>query len=182
MGSRAAACAQRRMLWLVTAAALLECAHENILPAMFREVGAALGASPSALGSITLCRALAQALCYPLAACAASRLHRARVVAAGTFLCAAAAALAGASATVLGMAVFAGIAVPVTICCLTYTAVYWTYPADRQHARMMAAVTAAQQEAFVDDRKNCGCEASGPAADYGLNQALLSVANDKVES
>ncbi|CAN6181783.1 unnamed protein product [Urochloa humidicola] len=109
MGSRAAAWAQRRMLWLVTAAALLECAHENILPAMFREVGAALGASPTTLGSITLCRALAQALCYPLAACAAARLHRARVVAAGTFLCAAAAALAGASATVLGMAAARGL-------------------------------------------------------------------------
>ncbi|CAN6204038.1 unnamed protein product [Urochloa humidicola] len=93
MGSRAA-WLRRRTLWLVTAAALLESANENLLPSMYREVGAALG-------SVTLCRALAQALCCPLAACGAARLDRARVVAAGTFLCAVAAALVGASSTVL---------------------------------------------------------------------------------
>ncbi|CAN6204041.1 unnamed protein product [Urochloa humidicola] len=103
MGSRAA-----WTLPLVAMAALLENADESLLPAMYREVGAALGASPTALGSITLCRALAQALCYPLAALAAARLDRARVVAAGTFLCAAAAALVGASSTVPGMAAARG--------------------------------------------------------------------------
>jgi hypothetical protein len=72
----------------VTAAALLEGADENLLPATYREVGAALGASPTALGCITMCRALAQALCYPLSMWAAARFDRARVVAAGTFLCA----------------------------------------------------------------------------------------------
>jgi MFS family permease len=112
LGSRAA-CGRRRqrtpaLPLLMTAAALLETANECLLPAMYREVGAALGASPVALGSITLCRALVQALCYPLATWAAARSDRARVVAAGTFLSAAATALAGASTTVLQMAVSRG--------------------------------------------------------------------------
>jgi len=89
---------------LMTAAALLETANECLLPAMYREVGAALGASPAALGSITLCRALVQALCYPLAMCATARSDRARIVAAGTFLSVAATALAGASTTAPQMA------------------------------------------------------------------------------
>ncbi|KAG2584924.1 hypothetical protein PVAP13_6KG367000, partial [Panicum virgatum] len=79
---------RRRTLSLVTAAALLESSDENLLPAMFREVGAAL--------------------CYPLAVWAAARFDHARVVAAGTFLCAAATALVGASGRVAQMAVVRG--------------------------------------------------------------------------
>ena len=93
---------------LMTAAALLETANECLLPAMYRELGAALGASPAALGSITLCRALVQALCYPLALSATARSDRARIVAAGTFLSAAATVLVGASTTVLQMALARG--------------------------------------------------------------------------
>ncbi|KAL6610009.1 hypothetical protein ACP70R_034412 [Stipagrostis hirtigluma subsp. patula] len=88
---------RRCTLSLVTVAALLENADEALLPAVYREVGA----SPTALGSITLCRSLVQALCYPLAACAAARYDRSRVVAAGAFLWAAATLLVGASATFL---------------------------------------------------------------------------------
>ncbi|CAN6301728.1 unnamed protein product [Urochloa humidicola] len=46
---------RRRRQWtlaLVTAAALLERTDEALLPAVYREVGAALGASPTALGSV----------------------------------------------------------------------------------------------------------------------------------
>ncbi|CAN6301729.1 unnamed protein product [Urochloa humidicola] len=102
---------RRRRQWtlaLVTAAALLERADEALLPAVYREVGAALGASPTALGSLTLCRALVQALCYPLATCAAARHDRARVVAAGAFLWAVATLLVGASGTFLQMALARG--------------------------------------------------------------------------
>ncbi|CAL4913348.1 unnamed protein product [Urochloa decumbens] len=109
MGSSEAWC--RRRWWtmsLVTAAALLERADEALLPAVYREVGAALGASPTALGSLTLCRALVQALCYPLATCAAARYDRARVVAAGAFLWAVATLLVGASGTFLQMALARG--------------------------------------------------------------------------
>nr|CAB3501535.1 unnamed protein product [Digitaria exilis] len=111
MGSSAAAAQRRRRQWtlaLVTAAALLESADEALLPAVYREVGAALGASPTALGSLTLCRALVQAVCYPLATCAAARYDRARVVAAGAFLWAVATLLVGASATFLQMALARG--------------------------------------------------------------------------
>jgi len=70
------------------------------------------------------------------------------------------------NATTLGKAIFAEIAVPATICCLAYSALYWIYPADRRRARM------ALQEA-PGDQKNYGCEASGPADD-GFKQPLLS--------
>lgn len=78
------------------------------------------------------------------------------------------------NAAALGKAVLAEIAVPSIICCLTYPALYWTYPADRRRARMMAA---SLQEAPGGDENNC-CEASGPAVasssdDDGLNQGLL---------
>ncbi|RCV45829.1 hypothetical protein SETIT_9G485000v2 [Setaria italica] len=99
---------RRWTLALVTAAALLERADEALLPAVYREVGAALGASPTALGSLTLCRAVVQALCYPLATCAAARHDRARVVAAGAFLWAVATLLVGASGTFLQMALARG--------------------------------------------------------------------------
>ena len=95
---------RRRRRWtpaLVTVVVVLERADEVLLPAVYREVGAALGASPTALGSLTLCRALLQALCYPLATCAAARFDRARVVAAGAFLWAVATLLVGSSGTFL---------------------------------------------------------------------------------
>ncbi|XBH57316.1 uncharacterized protein [Aegilops tauschii subsp. strangulata] len=102
---------RRRRQWtlaLVTVASLLERADEALLPAVYREVGAELGASPAALGSLTLCRALVQAVCYPLAACAAARHDRARVVAAGAFLWAVATILVGVSGTFLQMAIARG--------------------------------------------------------------------------
>ena len=88
-------------LVLVNLASVLEKADEVLLPAVYREVGAALGASPTALGSLTLCRALVQAACYPLAAYASARHDRARVVAAGAFLWAAATFLVAVSGTFL---------------------------------------------------------------------------------
>uniref|UniRef100_A0ACD5X524 Uncharacterized protein n=1 Tax=Avena sativa TaxID=4498 RepID=A0ACD5X524_AVESA len=102
---------RRRRQWtlaIVTVASLLERADEALLPAVYKEVGAALGASPAALGSLTLCRALVQAVCYPLAACAAARHDRARVVAVGAFLWAAATMLVGVSGTFLQMAIARG--------------------------------------------------------------------------
>ena len=94
-----AAARRRWTLVLVNLASVLEKADEVLLPAVYREVGAALGASPTALGSLTLCRALVQAACYPLAAYASARHDRARVVAAGAFLWAAATFLVGVSDT-----------------------------------------------------------------------------------
>jgi MFS family permease len=92
---------RRWTLVLVNLASVLEKADEVLLPAVYREVGAALGASPTALGSLTLCRALVQTACYPLAAYASARHDRARVVAVGAFLWAAATFLVAISGTFL---------------------------------------------------------------------------------
>ena len=50
----------------------MERADEALLPAVYREVGAALHASPAGLGALSLCRSIVQAACYPLAAYAAA--------------------------------------------------------------------------------------------------------------
>nr|XP_051230841.1 uncharacterized protein LOC127349094 [Lolium perenne] len=102
---------ERQRHWtlaVVTVASLLERADEAVLPAVYKEVGAAMGVSPAALGSLSLCRALVQAACYPLAACAAARHDRARIVAVGAFLWAVATMLVGFSNTFLQMAIARG--------------------------------------------------------------------------
>ncbi|CAO2206666.1 unnamed protein product [Urochloa humidicola] len=109
MATDAAAARRRWTLVLVNLASVLEKADEVLLPAVYREVGAALGASPTALGSLTLCRALVQAACYPLAAYASARHDRARVVAVGAFLWAAATFLVAVSGTFLQMAISRGL-------------------------------------------------------------------------
>jgi len=90
---------RRRTLLLVSLASVMERADEALLPAVYREVGAALHATPAGLGALTLCRSLVQAACYPLAAYAAARHDRAHVIAAGAFLWAAATFLVGVSDT-----------------------------------------------------------------------------------
>uniref|UniRef100_A0A0D9X7R3 Major facilitator superfamily (MFS) profile domain-containing protein n=1 Tax=Leersia perrieri TaxID=77586 RepID=A0A0D9X7R3_9ORYZ len=110
MGIDADADARRRWtLVLVNLASVLEKADEVLLPAVYREVGAELGASPTALGSLTLCRAIVQAASYPLAAYASARHDRARVVAVGAFLWAAATLLVALSGSFLQMAISRGL-------------------------------------------------------------------------
>ncbi|TVU09358.1 hypothetical protein EJB05_42828, partial [Eragrostis curvula] len=74
---------ERRTLVLVNLASIMERADEALLPAVYREVGAALHATPTGLGALTLYRSIVQAACYPLAAYAASRHNRAHVIALG---------------------------------------------------------------------------------------------------
>ncbi|XBJ12252.1 hypothetical protein VPH35_016813 [Triticum aestivum] len=104
-----AASTRRRTLVLVNLTSMLEKADEVLLPAVYREVGAALAVSPTALGSLTLCRALVQALSFPLAAYASARHDRAKVVAVGAFLWAAATFLVAISRTYLQMAISRGL-------------------------------------------------------------------------
>jgi MFS family permease len=93
------AAASSRTLLLVNLAAIMESADEALLPAVYREVGAALHATPMGLGALTLCRSFVQAACYPLAAYAAVRYNRAHVIAVGAFLWAAATFLVAVSGT-----------------------------------------------------------------------------------
>ncbi|CAD6343842.1 unnamed protein product [Miscanthus lutarioriparius] len=101
--------AARRTLPLVNLAAVMERADEALLPAVYREVGAALGATPVALGALTLYRSAVQAACYPLAAYAAVRYNRAHVVAVGAVLWAAATFLVAVSDTFAQVAIARGL-------------------------------------------------------------------------
>jgi MFS family permease len=96
-----AACERQRTLLLVNLASFMERADEALLPAVYREVGAALHATPAGLGALTLCRSIVRAACYPLAAYVAVRHNRAHVIAVGAFLWAAAMFLVGISNTFL---------------------------------------------------------------------------------
>uniref|UniRef100_A0A0E0M0J2 Major facilitator superfamily (MFS) profile domain-containing protein n=1 Tax=Oryza punctata TaxID=4537 RepID=A0A0E0M0J2_ORYPU len=107
--SAAATWEDRRTLVLVNLASIMERADEALLPAVYREVGAALHATPTGLGALTLCRSAVQAACYPVAAYAASRHNRAHVIAAGAFLWAAATFLVAVSGTFLQVAISRGL-------------------------------------------------------------------------
>ncbi|CAI5480798.1 unnamed protein product [Closterium sp. Yama58-4] len=74
-----------RTLVLVNIAAIVERADEALLPAVYNEVGQAFHASPQALGTLTLVRALVQALTCPLAPWLAHWMARVRVIAVGAF-------------------------------------------------------------------------------------------------
>ncbi|XP_047051424.1 uncharacterized protein LOC124656784 [Lolium rigidum] len=96
-------------LLLAYAALAMERADAALLPSVYREIGAALQASPTALGSIALSRSVVQAACYPLAAYLAARHDRLTVIALGAFLWAAATLLIGLSTTFAQMAVTAAL-------------------------------------------------------------------------
>ncbi|CAL9101497.1 unnamed protein product [Musa textilis] len=97
--------AGRRTLVLVNLAAILERADEALLPAVYKEVGAALHVSPAGLGSLTLFRSIVQSSCYPLAAYMAARHNRTHVIALGAFLWATATFLVALSNTYLQVAI-----------------------------------------------------------------------------
>lgn len=90
---------ERVTLLLVNLAGIMERADESLLPGVYKEVGAALHADPTRLGSLTSFRSIVQSLCYPLAAYLAVRHNRAHVIALGAFLWAAATFLVAISST-----------------------------------------------------------------------------------
>lgn len=88
-----------RTLFMVNVASIMERADEALLPGVYREIGLALHASPTKLGSLTFVRSLMQALCAPLAAYASVHHNRAHVIALGAVLWAIATFFVGISAT-----------------------------------------------------------------------------------
>jgi hypothetical protein len=67
----------QRTLVLVNLASITERADKALLPAVYREVGAALHATPTGLGALTLYRSIVQAACYPVATYTPRPRHRA---------------------------------------------------------------------------------------------------------
>ncbi|GBG62817.1 hypothetical protein CBR_g32400 [Chara braunii] len=72
-----------RMLILVNLAAIMERGDESMLPAVFNELQIRFHASPTALATLTLLRALVQALFSPVAAHLSSRYNRTHVITGG---------------------------------------------------------------------------------------------------
>ncbi|KAB1208756.1 Multidrug resistance protein 1 [Morella rubra] len=96
-------------LFLVNLADIMEKADEKLLPAAYKEVGAALHTDPTGLGSLTLFRSIVQTSCYPIAVYLARRHNRAHVIALGAFLWAAATFLVAISSTFFQVAVSRGL-------------------------------------------------------------------------
>ncbi|KIZ04451.1 hypothetical protein MNEG_3510 [Monoraphidium neglectum] len=80
------AAARVRTAFLVNLAMVVESANEQILPAVYLFVGSSLHATPSQLGTLTLCRALVQTLASPLSGILGDRSDRRLVLAAGAFI------------------------------------------------------------------------------------------------
>ncbi|KAK2990802.1 hypothetical protein RJ640_008942, partial [Escallonia rubra] len=99
----------RVTLILVNLAAIMERADESLLPGVYKEVGAAIGAGPTGLGSLTLFRSIVQSSCYPLATYLAVHHNRAHVIALGALLWAAATFLVAFSSTFLQVAIARGL-------------------------------------------------------------------------
>lgn len=78
-------------------AAMLEHADEALVPAVYAEMGQAFGVGPTALGALTLVRAVLQALAFPLCAYLATRYNRAWVIGTGCLVWGVATALVGVS-------------------------------------------------------------------------------------
>ena len=97
---------------LMGAAAVTEKMDEGVLPSVFLAVGASLGVGPAELGTVALCRALAQAASSPLAGALGDSLDRTRVVSAGCLLWALATFLLAAATSLrqmLALAAFNGL-------------------------------------------------------------------------
>jgi MFS family permease len=72
-----------RTTFCVNASAIIERVDEQLLPALYRFVGASFHARPSQLGNLTLARALAQAIASPLAGILGQHLNRITVLCIG---------------------------------------------------------------------------------------------------
>ena len=77
---------RQRTAALVNLAMVVEQANEQLLPAVYLFVGSSLRATPSQLGTLTLCRALVQTLASPLSGVLGDRCDRRLVLAAGAFI------------------------------------------------------------------------------------------------
>ncbi|KAK9748976.1 hypothetical protein RND81_02G094200 [Saponaria officinalis] len=97
--------AEKWTIILVNIAGIMEKADESILPGVYKEVGQALHADPTKLGSLTLLRSIVQSACYPLAVYLSSRHNRASVIALGAFLWASATFLVASSSSFFQIAV-----------------------------------------------------------------------------
>ncbi|CAA0823615.1 Major facilitator superfamily protein [Striga hermonthica] len=96
-------------LFLVNLAGIMDNADEQLLPAVYKEVGESLHADPTQLGSLTFFKSFVQALCFPVAAYLAARHNRTHVIALGAFLWAAATFLVAISSTFTEVAVSRGL-------------------------------------------------------------------------
>ena len=72
-----------RTTFCVNASAIIERVDEQLLPALYRFVGASFEARPAQLGNLTLARALAQAIASPIAGILGQHLNRITVLCTG---------------------------------------------------------------------------------------------------
>ncbi|KAL3131696.1 hypothetical protein ABBQ38_007988 [Trebouxia sp. C0009 RCD-2024] len=78
--------AKRRTIALVNLTGVLERMDEQILPSLYNVIGLSFNATPSQLGSLTLCRALIQGLSSPIGGLAGHHYNRVGVTAAGCLI------------------------------------------------------------------------------------------------
>lgn len=146
-GGAAAVDARRAALTtlLMNLASIVERADEGILPAVYMFIGRSLNASLSQLGTLTLCRALVQALASPFSGILGDRYDRAYVVAAGCLCWGVMTSLMGLS-TSLGQAMLScavnGLGLALVIPCVSSMIADYHPPETRGNAFGMMSLTA----------------------------------------
>ncbi|GBF89652.1 MFS general substrate transporter [Raphidocelis subcapitata] len=126
MSPAAFAAARMRTAILVNLAMVVEQANEQVLPAVYLFVGSSLSATPSQLGTLTLCRALVQTLSSPLSGVLGDRCDRRLVLASGAFIWGAMTSAIAASSrlhTAMVFAAFNGLGLALLVpCCQSLVA------------------------------------------------------------
>ncbi|KAK9801849.1 hypothetical protein WJX73_001027 [Symbiochloris irregularis] len=85
-GVISAASARTRTTVLLNLASIVEKADEQVLPAVYFFIMRSLKCTPSQLGTLTLCRALVQALSSPISGVLGDKYDRTHIIAVGCFL------------------------------------------------------------------------------------------------
>lgn len=86
MANFASASAKTRTTILLNMASIMEKADEQVLPAVYFFIMRSLKCTPSQLGTLTLCRALVQAMSSPVSGVLGDKYDRTHIIALGCFL------------------------------------------------------------------------------------------------
>ncbi|CAL5221985.1 g4269 [Coccomyxa viridis] len=126
-----------RTTFVLGIAFILERLDESILGAVYTPLGKALHASPSQLGTLTLCRALVQALFSPFTGILGDKYNRIIIVAVGTFLWGIMTAAIGLSTTLpqaMAWAAFNGVGLAFVLPCAQSILADYYIPEQRGRA------------------------------------------------
>ncbi|OWM79941.1 uncharacterized protein LOC116203809 [Punica granatum] len=86
------------------------------------------------------------------------------------------------NATSLAKALYAAIGIPMTLCCIIYSFLYFTYPRDRERARMEALIESEMQHLHLDDSSSSSWNLiNGPEDTLVQERSVIDIKYDGEE-